>query len=62
MILPKLVSLFSPSSIKYALFMKLLECPLILVRTNLMPFLWIKVVSATKIEALLKVFHFLENV
>ena len=52
-VLAKLMSLLSPSSIKYALFLKLLVFPAILVGTNLVSFAWIKVVLATQIQPLL---------
>ena len=57
-ILAKLMSLLSLSSIKYALFLKLLGFPAILVGTNLISFAWIKVVLATQIQALLQGFAF----
>ena len=57
-VLAKLMSFLSPSSIKYALFLKLLGFPVILVGTNLISFAWIKVVLATQIQALLKGFVF----
>ena len=57
-ILDKLMSLLSLSSIKYALFLKLLVFPAILVGANLILFAGIKVVLATQIQVLLKRFAF----